>query len=72
MTIKIDPQVRAVVGFMQANFEASRLLSIAKGVAALAPVIWGHHPFEEVAPPRLFEQPPTSGGDQQTQSGAIE
>jgi hypothetical protein len=48
MNLEIDPDVKAVAEFMQGNLPASRLVSVASAVAALAPILWGQHQSESI------------------------
>jgi len=57
MDLILDSDVRAVAEFMHQNMAAARLVAIARGIAALAPLLWGHYEAEEVSVLRL-EQPP--------------
>ena len=41
MEIKVDERVTLVMEFMSRNFQGVDLVEIAKGVADLAPVMWG-------------------------------
>lgn len=53
MNLEIDEDVKAVAEFMQERIAASRLVSVADGLAKMAPILWGRHPSEEVAALRL-------------------
>jgi chemotaxis response regulator CheB len=57
MVLQIEPDVLSMVEFMQSNISASHLAATAEAVAALGPVIWGHHEQEEVIPARLLAEP---------------
>jgi len=46
VTVKLDPDVEAVLAFMQENFKASKLVDIANGVKELAEPLWNHHKTE--------------------------
>jgi hypothetical protein len=48
MEIEIDPDTKAVAGFMQSNIAASRLVGVAEGIARLAPLLWGRYAPEKV------------------------
>jgi hypothetical protein len=64
MELIIDPDVKAVAEFMQREIPARRLEKAARGIAALAPLLWQHHSVEEMGEPviRLSEPPiPISG-----------
>lgn len=56
----LDPDVKAVVEFIQRSFQCRRMVSIANGVAALAPILWGHWEAEDVETLRL-QEPPITG-----------
>lgn len=53
MELIIDPDVKAVAEFMQSNMPASKLVSVASAVAALAPMLWGAFEAESVCALRL-------------------
>jgi hypothetical protein len=57
MALQIEPDVLAIIEFMQSTVSASRLAATAEAVAALAPVIWGHQEREEIVPARLLAEP---------------
>lgn len=62
MSIVLDEDVVSAAKLLQSQFPAAKLVSISEAVAALAPVIWGRYPREEVAPPSFIfspEQTPT-------------
>jgi hypothetical protein len=40
VTISVDPDVKAVLEFMQKNIAADRLVSVAAGVNGMAQIIW--------------------------------
>jgi hypothetical protein len=48
MELVLDQDVRAVCEFMLANMPAAKLVSVAKAMAEIAPVLWGHYPAEEI------------------------
>jgi hypothetical protein len=54
----IDPDLKAVLEFMQERMEASRLVAVASGVAAIAPLLWGQYSTEEVKLIQLICRPP--------------
>jgi hypothetical protein len=60
MELMIDPDVKAVVEFMQGNMPAAKLVSVAAAVAALAPILWGAFEAESVATLRLVASPPSA------------
>ncbi len=43
MQLEIDTDIRAIAEFMQRNVPATRLVGVAAGVNALAPLLWGQH-----------------------------
>jgi len=66
MQLEIDTDIRAIAEFMQRNVPATRLVGVAAGVNALAPLLWGQHKPDFVQPIRLSRgdlhiQPSTSG-----------
>lgn len=72
MNLEIDEDVKAVAEFMQERIAASRRVSVADGLARLAPLIWDRHSVEEVAVMRLSLDKPISDHDRRTQSCASE
>jgi hypothetical protein len=48
LRIETDPDVLAVVTFMQENLTADRLVSVAEALTGLAPALWGHFERSEV------------------------
>jgi hypothetical protein len=48
MKFEVDPDIQAVAEFMQRNIPATRLVGVAAGVHALAPLLWGRFPAESV------------------------
>ena len=71
MDAVVAPEVIAVMEFMQGRFVSSRLQSIARAVNAIAPLVWGRYPIEEVAALALVPRS-ILADDQQTQSSATE
>ena len=71
MTMEVDDDIKAVAEFMQERIEASRLVSVAEGLAAVAPLLWGRHPRKEVAVIQLSSVDPISNCGQHTRSFAI-
>ncbi len=53
MSITIDRDVEAAAALLQSNFDASRLVSIVSALADVAPVLWGRHGRDQVAPATL-------------------
>jgi hypothetical protein len=55
--LMIDPDVKAVAEFMQANIAAAKLVAVADGLQAIAPLLWGQHDTESVTALRLCAMP---------------
>ena len=66
MNFEVDPDIQAVAEFMQRSLPASRLVGVAAGMHALAPLLWGRHLAEEVIPVALLardlQSPPAASG----------
>jgi hypothetical protein len=43
MEAVIDPDVKAVVEFMQGKIETRKLVGVAENLRAMAPILWGHY-----------------------------
>lgn len=56
-SVVVDTDVQAVVEFMQTRIAASRLVAVADGLAAMAPLLWGHFQPEAVQAIRLEHEP---------------
>lgn len=56
MSITIDNDVERAAELLQAAFPANRLSSIARELAVIAPLLWGRHGREQVAPAVLLSQ----------------
>ena len=41
MEVQLDPDVQRVAEFMQREIPADRVVAVAQGVAAVAPLLWG-------------------------------
>jgi hypothetical protein len=65
--LTIDPEVHAVVEFMQRNLQCSHMVAVAEAVAKLAPILWGRYAAEQVTPLQLVlpkpDQPRQSRSD---------
>ncbi len=46
MELSVDPEVQAVLEFMQTNLPACRLVAIADSLPQLARLLWGRYPQE--------------------------
>lgn len=58
MRLELQPDVQEVAEFMQRNIPAARLVSVAAGLYAVAPLLWGRYQNEapdEQMPLRLVE-----------------
>jgi hypothetical protein len=69
MTLEIDPDLQAVVEFMQSNLPAGKLAPIARELPALASLLWGHYAPESVTA-LCLRTAPISADDPRTQSVA--
>lgn len=58
--ITVDDDVKAVAAFMQKEIAASRLVAVADGLAAMAPLLWGKYPAEAIQAMRLECSPITA------------
>jgi hypothetical protein len=58
LTLSVDPEVLAVAEFMQRRIPAARLLGVAAGMHALAPLLWGDYASERVHAIRLLADDP--------------
>jgi hypothetical protein len=43
MNFEIDPDVKAIAEFMQGTVPAARLVATARGLAEIAPLLWGEY-----------------------------
>lgn len=48
MDFVIDSDVQAVAEFMQQRIAATRLVSVADGIAKVAPLLWGRYTPEDI------------------------
>jgi hypothetical protein len=55
VTIKLDRNVEAVLGFMDQNVEADKLIQVAEAVASLAPILWSRSDVLERCPLASFK-----------------
>jgi hypothetical protein len=46
----MNSEVQGVIQFMQGNVSPYHFISVARAVAGLAPVLWGHHRQDEIRP----------------------
>lgn len=67
--LEMDEDASDVLAFMVRNVPASKLVSVADAVGKLAPVLWGHHPQDEVRALSLRE-PPITACEPHTQPSA--
>jgi hypothetical protein len=71
MELEIDEDVKRVLEFMQSSMSADRLVSVAAGVHALAPILWGGYGQVEISV-LLLTPPPISACDPHIRSAANE
>ena len=69
-SIVMDSDVQEVAEFMQTRIAASRLVAVADGLAAVAPLLWGRYTAEAIQALRLEANRITDCAER-TQSGAI-
>jgi len=48
MQLEIDPDVMAVITFMQANMPVSKLAPVSSAIGRLGPILWDRFDEEEV------------------------
>ena len=60
MRLELQPDIQEVAEFMQRHVPAARLVSVAAGVNALAPLLWGHFQNEPAYPPGPFSSAVTA------------
>jgi hypothetical protein len=58
MNLELDPDVQFVAEFMQGHIAAERLVSTASSLAAIAPLLWGHHQHSASVSPLSLRLPP--------------
>jgi hypothetical protein len=56
-SVIVDADVQAVADFMQTRISASRLVAVADGLAAIAPLLWGRFQPEAIQAIRLESEP---------------
>ena len=64
MQVVMDEDVKRVCEFMYQNLTTARLVAVAEGVAAVAPILRGRYPAEPVSVLGL-QAPPIGAGDPQ-------
>lgn len=60
MRLELQPEIQEVAEFMQRSMPAARLVNVAAGLHAIAPLLWGRYQNEmpdERMPLRLIEPP---------------
>jgi hypothetical protein len=62
MEIILDPDVLAVIEFMQSRVRAARLVSVANAIGSLAVPLWGRYGSEEIAPLAVAPSLPAANG----------
>jgi len=70
MELEIDLDVKLVLEFMQSGISADRLVAVAAGVNALAPVVWGRFEAKDISVLRLVSLPISAPRVEHTQSCA--
>jgi hypothetical protein len=70
MHLEVDKDVKHVLEFMQNSMPATKLLSVAKAIAELAPVLWGRFEAESIFALRLVSPAPNAARVEHTQQGA--
>jgi hypothetical protein len=55
--IEVDADVHRIAEVMQREIAASRLVAVADGLAAIAPLLWGSYQPEPVQTIRLVSEP---------------
>ncbi len=71
MTLEMDPDLKAVLQFMQASVPAAKLVGVAREMAIAAPLLWGRYNAEPVIAMALVAAP-ISGDCPQSLSDATE
>ena len=54
MQSEMDPDVQSIAEFMLAHIPAARLVGVVAGLSAVAPILWGHYPAEDVRSLRVL------------------
>ena len=57
MQIKLDEDVMSVIGYMQTQVQARKLVGVARALRELAPLLWGHHEQESIDVLRVVAEP---------------
>ena len=70
MELICDDDVEAVCRFMQHSMSAAKLVSVARAVAALAPILWGRFEAESISALRFASLPPSGARAEHTQQDA--
>lgn len=71
-TIEANGEIEVLAAFMAANIPTSRLVSVARAIGEIAPLLWGHYSAEEVAALRLVAPPILPADDSHRRSVASE
>ena len=58
MEVMIDPDVKAVVEFMDRHVPTSKRMGVANRLAEVAALLWGHYDPSDVHAMRLAIEPP--------------
>lgn len=57
LKVEVDSDLQAAAEWMQQNVPASKLVSVAAGLASCAPLLWGQHQPEPIQALRLVGEP---------------
>lgn len=60
MELTMHPSVQKIAEYMQCELPADQLGGVARALSALAPVLWGQYPAQDICPLRLIHEPITS------------
>jgi hypothetical protein len=71
MNLELDEDLRSLAEYMQCHIAAEKLVAVAQGLAALAPLLWGHHDRRSITPLALRNEP-ISACDPHTRSASSE
>jgi hypothetical protein len=57
MKLTMHPSVQKIAEYMQAELPADQLAGVARALSALAPVLWGQYPVQDICPLKLVHEP---------------
>lgn len=61
MEVKMDADVAAVASFMQTTLPAAKLVSVARAIGEVAPLLWRRYDTDAVIPLALLPSPDPAG-----------